>query len=328
MSQKAFVTGASGFVGSHVVHELHAQGWEVHVLARRTSNLEELAGVPFELHFGDVTDADSVFKAMPKQVDAVFHVAASTNFWSRKNEEQIRINVTGTHNMVEAAIDADAGRFIHTSSFVTWGFPGVEVNENSPRDSSSDWINYVKTKHESEFEVLQAAADGWLDAVVLNPANVLGPGDWRNWSRVFRMVDQQKVPGAPPGGGNFCDVREVAKAHVRAFHDGGKGEKYLLGGEFARIVDVLAIAGEMMNKPVPTRPMPAWLLQASARLMTALSLFTGKEPDLTPEAAVMASRDIICNSGKAERELGYRSVPLRTMIRDTIDWMKDRGMLQ
>ena len=141
MSQKAFVTGASGFVGSHVVRELHAQGWEVHVLARKTSNLEELAEIPFELHVGDVTDADSVFRAMPKQVDAVFHVAASTNFWSRKNEEQTRINVNGTHNIVEALIEALDCRFILTYSFVTWGFPGVEVNESIPRVSKSFWIN-------------------------------------------------------------------------------------------------------------------------------------------------------------------------------------------
>lgn len=328
MSRTAFVTGASGFVGSHLVRELHRQGWDIHVLARSTSSLGETEGIPFELHIGDVTDADSIKNAMPEKVDAVFHVAASTNFWSKKNAEQTRVNVEGTRNLLEAAIAAGAGRFVHTSSFVTWGFTDKEINEDSVRTDSSDWINYVRTKHLSEQMVLEAASSGKLDTVVLNPANVLGPGDWHNWSRMFQLIHSKKLPGAPPGGGNFCDVREVAKAHVCAFEQGRTGQKYLLGGEFASIIDAVTIAGELLDRPVPKKPMPAWLLMSAARLMTTLAMIRGKEPDLTPEAAVMTSHDIICDSSRAEQELDYRSVPLRDMIRDTIDWMNEKGLLQ
>ena len=327
MSRTAFVTGASGFVGSHLARELHGQGWRVHLLARPSSSLDGVEDVPCEKHLGDVTDAASVQAAIPRGVDGVFHVAASTNFWSRRNAEQTRINIDGTRNVLEAAIDAGAGRFVHTSSFVSWGFTDTTIDEDSPRTDASDWINYVRTKHRSEQLVLDAAAAGRIDAVVLNPANVLGPGDRHNWSRLFRLVQERGLPGAPPGGGNFCDVREVARAHARAWHDGRCGQRYLLGGEFARIIDVIAIAGEMLDRPVPRRPMPAWALKSSARMMTALAALRGKEPDLTPEAAVMTSHDIRCDSSRAERELGYRSVPLRDMIRDTIDWMKEQGML-
>jgi len=328
MSRTAFVTGASGFVGSHLLRVLHEVGWDLHILARSTSPMEEIEEIPCELHIGDVTDAESVLTAIPDKADAVFHVAASTNFWSKKNAEQTRINVEGTRNLLEAAVSAQVGRFIHTSSFVTWGFTDKEINEDSARTDSSDWINYVRTKHRSEQLVLDAAASGLLDTVVLNPANVLGPGDRHNWSRMFRLINQRKLPGAPPGGGNFCDVREVAKAHVRAFHDGHTGHKYLLGGEFARIMDAVTIAGELLDRPVPKKPMPSWLLMSAARLVTAMAMFTGREPDLTPEAAVMTSHDIICDSSKAERELGYRSVPLRDMIRDTIEWMEEKDLLQ
>lgn len=329
MSRTAFLTGASGFVGSHLVRELHEQGWEeIHVLARATSPMDEIQDYPFKLHIGDVTDRESVITAMPDQVDAVFHVAASTNFWSRKNAEQTRINVNGTRNLIAAAVDAGAGRFIHTSSFVTWGFTDQEINEESERTDSSDWINYVRTKHIAEQLVLESVNAGGLDAVIVNPANVLGPGDRHNWSRAFRMIHLRKLPGGPPGGGNFCDVREIARAHVSAYHKGKRGQKYLLGGEFARIMDVITIAGELLDRPVPARPMPAWLLKAVARLMTGFSMISGKEPEITPEAAVMTSHDIICDSSRAERELGYQSVPLRDMIRDTIDWMRENNQLQ
>ena len=138
MTPRAFVTGASGFVGSHVVRVLHQQGWEVHVLARPTSSLGEIEGIPYHLHEGDVTELGSLEAAIPEGAEAVFHVAASVNFWSRGNDAQTRVNVDGTRNMILAAAGAGVGRFIHTSSFVTWGFPGKEVNEDSPRSDAED----------------------------------------------------------------------------------------------------------------------------------------------------------------------------------------------
>ena len=328
MSPSAFLSGASGFVGSHLLRELHGQGWNVHVLARPTSSLDAIDTIPATIHIGDIVDAESIRAAMPEGIDAVFHVAASTNFWSRNNDTQTQINVDGTHNMIEAAVAAGAGRFIHTSSFVTWGFPGTVFTEQTPRVDTSDWINYVRTKTLAEQAVLKAVEQGRLDAVILNPANVLGPGDWHNWSRLFRMIQQGSLPGAPPGGGSFCDVREVAKAHVKAYHQAGSGEKYLLGGDYATMLEVISMAGEILGKRVPKKPMPAWLLKGWARVVTAIASMTGKEPDLTPEAAVMASQHIVCDSAKAKRLLDYRFTPVRTLIKDTVDWMHTQGMLQ
>lgn len=328
MSLTAFVTGASGFVGSNLVKELHHQGWTVHLLARSTSSLDEIEGTPFTLHTGDITDAASLQGAIPDGVDAVFHVAASTNFWSRNNAQQTRINVEGTANMIDAAIRAGARRFLHTSSFVTWGFQDSKFNEDSPRTDRSDWINYVRTKHLAELQVMDATTEGQLDAVILNPANVLGPGDMHNWSRLFRLVHDGKLPAAPPGGGNFCDVREVAKAHIRAFHDGGTGEKYLLGGHFAQYLEVIGIAGQILDRKVPSSGVPAWLFRSLPYLMTPMSILGGREPDITPESAMMASRDMVCSSEKAKRELGYKAIPVRDMVADTIDWMKTKGLLK
>jgi nucleoside-diphosphate-sugar epimerase len=327
MSLTAFVTGATGFVGSRLASELFSQGWEVHVLARPSSSLKDLGEAPVVVHHGDVADAAGIGKALPAGADAVFHVAASTNLWSRKNADQTRVNVAGTRNMLDAAIAAGARRFVHTSSFVTWGFQDTLITEESPRTGAFDWINYVRTKHESEQLVLDAARSGRIDAVVLNPGNVLGPGDRRNWSRLFRMIRLGKLPGAPPGGGNFCDVGEVARAHIQAWHHGGSAQRYLLGGEFASYLDVIRLAGSILESRVPSGPTPAWLLTAGARLASALAVLTGKEPDITPEAAAVVTHTIRCDSSKAERELGYRSVPLEEMVRETIDWMEGEGLL-
>lgn len=327
MTQTAFVTGATGFVGAHVARELQRQGWAVHVLARPTSSLEDLSDVPVTLHLGDVVDAASVSAAMPRNVDAVFHVAASTNLWSKKNAEQSRTNLDGTRNLLDVAEAAGARRFVHTSSFVAWGFPDREFNEDSPRSNATDWVNYVRTKHLSEQMVLDAAARGRIDTVVLNPGNVLGPGDRHNWSRLFRMVGEGSLPGAPPGGGNFCDVREVARAHVQAWHRGTTGQRYLLGGEFASYLQVISLAGEMLAATVPRKPTPAWILAAVARVQSVLASVTGRKPEMTPEEAAIIAQEIRCDSAKAQRELDYRTVPLRDMVRDTIDWMTEKGLL-
>jgi nucleoside-diphosphate-sugar epimerase len=327
MTLSAFVTGATGFVGTHLVRELANEGWRVTALARKTSPLEDLEGLGIEFRHGDITDRDSLMDAVPDGVDAVFHVAASTNVWSPNNLLQTRINVEGTQNVVDAAMKRRAGRLVHTSSFIVWGFQSEVVTEQTRRLENADWINYVRTKWQAENVIDDAIARG-LDAVILNPAHILGPGDRRNWSRVIRLVDSGSLPGIPPGGGAFSDVQEVAKAHVRAFHAGRKGERYLLGGEETKFIDVIHLAGELLGRSVPRRATPAWLLRAAARLYSFRSMLTRLEPDLTPESAAMITRHIHCDSSKAVNELGYRFTPVRPLLVGTIDWMRQKGLLQ
>jgi nucleoside-diphosphate-sugar epimerase len=328
MSLTAFVSGASGFVGSNLVRALHSRGWAVHVLARPTSSLDEIDAVPVTVHRGDVTDSDSIMKAIPEGVDAVFHVAASTNFWSKNNAGQDRVNIEGTRNMTEAAMARGARRFIHTSSFVTWGFGNKAINEESERSGSSDWINYVRSKHRAEEAVLEAAKKHRLDVVILNPAHILGPGDLHNWSRMIRMANQGKLFAAPPGGGNFCDVREIALAHIQGFHSGRSGQKYLLGGEYSAFVDVVRTTGRILGKRVPRTAAPAWIMKTWGHVNNAAAMITGREPDITPESAAMVSYRMDCDSAKAREELGYRFTPISTLIQDTVDWMKMKGLLQ
>jgi dihydroflavonol-4-reductase len=326
MALTAFVTGSTGFVGTHLVHELVSDGWQVSALVREGSPRDALKDLAVEFRQGDVTDAESILRAMPEQVDAVFHVAASTNVWSGNNAMQTRVNVEGTRHVIHAAEQRGARRLVHTSSFIVWGFRDDRLTEESRRSDNADWINYVRTKWEAELLIDKAIERG-LDAVILNPAHILGPGDRHNWSRVIRLVDSNKLPGVPPGGGAFADVREVARAHVQAFRLGRTGHRYLLGGEDTEFMDVIRLTGEMLGREVPRRPSPAWALKAVARIKQFKSNLNHREPDLTPESAAMITRHIHCDSGKAQRDLGYRFTPVETLLRDTITWMRENKLL-
>jgi nucleoside-diphosphate-sugar epimerase len=225
----AFVTGATGFVGLNLVEALLAEGWRVIALHRAGSDLTYLQRMNAERATGDVTDRESVLRALPEGVDAVYHVAGDTNLWSRRNAAQDRINVEGTRNMVAAALARRARRFLHTSSISAWGMQRGRLDERTPQLGKYSKVNYNRSKHLAEEAVRAGIARG-LDAVILSPGAILGPYDTRNYARIVKMVAAGTLPGVPPGALPFCDVREVAKAHVAAFERGGKGENYLLAG--------------------------------------------------------------------------------------------------
>ncbi|MEM1410739.1 MAG: SDR family oxidoreductase [Pseudomonadota bacterium] len=328
MTQTAFVTGATGFVGAQLARQLAESGWRVIILVRPTSSLQDLQGLELDVRQGDVVDSGSVHAAMPEQVDAVFHVAASTSIWSRERALQERINVEGTQNVLRAAKTRGARRLVHTSSFVVWGFQDHTVDETTPWTGSGDeWINYLRTKRRAEEHVKAAVADEGLDAVICNPAHILGPGDRHNWSRMIRLVQDQKLPGVPPGGGAFADVREVAAAHIKAFERGERGANYLLGGEDIPFLELIALIGDLLDRPVPSAASPAWQLMLAGRVSNFFSRFSGKAPDITSEGAAMISRHIQCDSGRAQAELGYRFTPVRTLLSDSIAWMRAEGLL-
>ncbi|HKJ18473.1 MAG TPA: SDR family oxidoreductase [Xanthomonadales bacterium] len=328
MSLTAFVTGANGFLGSNLVRELDRQGWETTVIVRPTSLLDDIQDIPLKIHQGDIVDVTSVHEAMPRDVDAVFHVAASTNVWAGNNDEQNRINIDGTRNMIEAAITARAGRFIHTSSFTTWGFLEGDINENSPRSRNSDWINYVRSKRIAEDLVKKAVSEQKFEAVILNPGHILGPGDRHNWSRMVKMVATDTLPALPPGGGAFADVREVAKAHITAFHKGENGEHYLLGGDDYSFAEVIGLVGEILGKETPKKPTPSWALRTIAHFNAAVASITRKPPKITPESAAMICHHMRCQSTRAKAVLGYRHTPIRPLVEDTVNWMRQAGLLK
>lgn len=327
MSKKAFVTGGTGFLGGHLISQLLDQDWQVFALHRPggdADGLKQRGAVPVE---GTLHQLESMLQAMPAQCDAVFHLAGNTSMWHKHDEQQNRDNIGGTHCMVRAALEHDARRFIFTSSISAYGRHHSVINEDTPANTDSQ-INYARSKYFSELEVRRGIASG-LDAVVLNPCGIIGAGDTHNWSQMIALIDQGKLPGVPPGGGNFCDVREVAKAHLSAFERGRCGQNYILAGVEASFLELARTISHLLGKRAPRHAMPSLAIKLAGRIYPLLSLFSGEEPSITPEKVEMMTNRVRADGSKAVCELGFDDqVPLQEMLQQCIDWMRDTGRLQ
>jgi nucleoside-diphosphate-sugar epimerase len=326
VARTAFVTGASGFVGLNLVEELLAQGWRVIALHRADSDLKYLRRLPAARAVGDVTHAPSVRRAMPQDVDAVFHVAGDTSLWSGNNAAQDRVNIDGTRNVVGAALEKRARRFVHTSSISAYGLQRGRIDEGAAQRGAESPVNYERSKFLGEEAVRAGMARG-LDAVILNPAGIVGRYDTRGWARLVTMVAAGTLPGVPPGARSFCHVREVARAHVAAVERGRAGENYLLGGTDASFPELVREIGAALGRRVPARATPAWVLRAMGAVSALHGALTGKQPTLTPEAVRMVTGKMSCDSSKAVRELNFRAAPLAEMVADCVRWMTAEGLL-
>jgi len=318
------LTGASGFLGQHVLRELVAAGAEVRALSRREETdavIRKLGGTPVR---ADVTDVASLTAAMTG-VDAVFHTAADTNTWRPHNDAQTRTNVGGAENLLAAAKAASVRSFMHTSSVSAYSHlvHGM-LREDVAQRGGDSWINYERTKFLAE----QAVRAAGIPFIIFQPSHILGPGDTRNWSRLIAMIDQNRLPGVPPGSGAFADVREIAKAQVRAWQREKFGEAYLLGGEHASFLELVTLIGGQLGRKTPKRALPLPLLKIFAQFKYRVSLITRKPPDITPESAMFTCHDLAVDSSKAIRDLDYRATPLPALLADTIAWMRSVQMLR
>jgi len=322
----AFVTGGTGFVGINIVDALLAEGWSVTALHRASADVGELTKRGVALAEGDIVDPASLAAAIPKQVDAVFHAAASLSMWSRRNAEQEVINVGGTRNVVEAARAAGAKKLIHTSSVSVYGLQTGTIDETAEKQGRTSWLGYQRTKYLAEEQVLAGIERG-LPAVIMNPCSIIGAHDETGWARLIRMIAADDLPVVPPGSCSFAPVRAVAAAHVAAIDRGKVGENYLLGGVDDSYLSFVRIAGEQLGRKVPTTPTAPWKIRLVGRILAGVAAVTGKEPRVTPEGAALASRNLFADSSKAKRDLGYETVSLEEMVRESIDWLRGESLI-
>lgn len=319
----AFITGASGFLGGHILAALREAGHEVKALSRRAETdaaITALGAVPVRAALDDVASLQQAMQGC----EAVFHVAADTSMWRPRAAQQTQTNVEGTKNMLRAAEQSGVKAFIHTSSVSAFShLVHGTLEESVPQRGMDSWINYERTKCLGE----QAVRAGNVPWIVFNPSHILGPGDRHNWSRLITMIDREKLPGIPPGLASFADVREIAKAQVRAWQDRRFGQAYLVGGEHITFVDFAHKVGAALGKRTPKGATPAFALMAFARVVDLWSRVTGKEPDMTPEGAMLTCHELRVNSSKAERELGYVQTPVDIVLADTLAWMRAEGMV-
>jgi nucleoside-diphosphate-sugar epimerase len=317
------VTGATGFLGQHLVRELVADGVSVRGLSRSEKGDAAVAALGAQPVRGDLGDADAL-RAATAGTDVVFHTAADTNNWGPGDAAQTETNVGGTARLLAAARAARVSAFVHTSSVSAYShLVKGTLREEVPQRGAESWINYERTKHASERLVRESG----IPFLVFQPSHILGPGDYNNWSNLIRLVDAGKLPGSPPGSGAFADVREIARAQVRAWRLPPRDETWLVGGEHATFLQLIQEAGRQLGRPTPSQAMPAAALRAYARLLDLLSRVTRKRPELTPVAAAFTCQHLSVDSSKAERELGYRSTPLPQLLADTIAWLRAGRLL-
>lgn len=325
---RIMLTGATGFLGGHLLAQLREMGTEVCALVRSPEIAQKLIASGVEAVVGSIDDPQALRAALQAPTDCIFHAAADTSPWRANAARQTQTNVEGARQVLAAAINAGVRRIVHTSSVSAFGQQESVLTEFSPRLGAQSWINYERSKAIAEELVFEADAKNQIEAVVMNPAHILGPGDTQNWARLFLLVDQGQLPGAPPGSGAFADVREVARAHLAAWQCGQRGEQFLLGGEQASFLELVQmIATELGRKP-PQRPLPAVILKTLARFLDALSRVTHREPRLTPESVSFTCHHLRVDSSKAIRELDYRVTPLATLVAGTCAWLRAQELLR
>lgn len=327
MAKTAFVTGGTGFIGLNLIELLVQKGWGVTALHRPTSNLQYLSRFPIKLAEGSITEPESMAQGIPEGTDVVFHVAGDTSFWSKQNARQDAINIDGTRNVVEAAASRGVRTLIHTSSVSAWGRVSGTITEESAMLGKDSWINYERSKHLGELEALKGMERG-MKVVVMNPAVVAGPYDATTWGRLFFLLRDNALPAAPPGTIAVGHVHEVVAAHLAAVTEGRDGQRYILGGPEIDTADFIGEIARVSGITKIPKKAPSFVLKLFGRLSVMAAAWTGKEPDVTPEAAEVTSQTgTHFSSEKATRELGYGARPVEVAVKDNYEWLVKEGLL-
>ena len=325
---KAFVTGATGFVGSHVARLLRERGAELRLLVRASSRRENIADLKGEVVVGDLTDQASLKKGM-QGCEAVFHVAADYRLWVRRPEEMYHANVEGTRSLLEAARECGVCRVVYTSSVATMGFTGngTPCDEDSPVGVRDMVGHYKRSKFMAEQIVLEAGRGG-ADVVMVNPTTPVGEGDIKPTPTGRIIVDflKKKFPAYVDTGLNLVDVLEVARGHIAAFERAKPGERYILGGENLTLKQVFDKLQAITGIPGPKVRIPHAVAMLYATWdQTFTGLVLGREPRATVEAVKMGKKKMWATSAKAERDLGWKSGPVDDALARAVDWFRRNG---
>jgi dihydroflavonol-4-reductase len=333
---KCFVTGASGFIGANLVHELVARGHEVKALLRPTSDSRGLTGASFERVPGDVSDRATLVSAM-KGCDWCFHVAASYHLWLRDYAPMYAANVQGTRNVLEAASEAGCSRIVYTSTVGCIGLPKavngtvVPTDEATPVSETQMSNHYKRSKWQAEQVALELARKG-LPIVIVNPSAPVGPRDVKPTPTGQVIVDflNRQMPAYLDTGLNWVHVRDVATGHILAAEKGRLGERYILGNAEGNwtMKNAFAVLAEVADVPAPRMQVPYALALTAAYANEAISGLTGKPPKAPLAGVRMARYKMFFNPAKAIRELGLPQTPPRQALADAVEWFRTHGFVR
>lgn len=327
---KALVTGATGFLGTHIARELLKDGAAVKVLVRSGSERSNLAGLDVETVQGDLLDRESLAAAV-RGCDTLFHAAADYRLWTKNPAGMYAVNVDGTGNILRAALEAGLEKVVYTSSVGTLGNrgDGTPGDEDTPVKFADMSGHYKKSKFLAERTAEEFISLG-LPLVIVNPSTPIGPLDIKPTPTGKIIVDflSKRMPAYLDTGLNLVAVEECAKGHILAARKGRSGEKYILGGTDITLAGIFKLLEEISGVPAPRIRLPYGPILAAAYINAAFSAITGKEP-LIPLAGVqMAKKLMYFSSKKAKIELGFETTPAYTALERAVEWFRVNGYIK
>lgn len=323
----SLVTGASGFVGSHVARYLLDRGEQVRVLVRPQSSLNAIDGMPLEKVYGDLRNPSSLEPAV-KGVDRIFHVAADYRLGVLNPQEIYDANVAGTRNLLEAAKRAEVRRIIVTSSVATIAVDRGDTLPNEETNAQLEEMigHYKRSKYMAEKEALSAARAG-TPVVVVNPTTPIGPGDWKPTPTGRVIVDflNGRMPAYVETGLNWVPVEDVARGHWMAAEKGRVGERYILGGRNMRLKEILDLLAKISGRPSPRVRLPHAVAMAAGYADQFFSRVLNRQPRIPLEGVRMARHKMFVDCSKASGELGFEAGPIEPALERAVAWFEQNG---
>jgi dihydroflavonol-4-reductase len=326
---KTLVTGATGFLGSHVARQLSERGESVRVLARASSDARALEGIRAERVTGDLRDAASLDRAL-EGITHVYHVAADYRLWARDPREIYESNVNGTQNLLDAARRAGVRKFVYTSTVATIAVRRDAELPNERTKSSLDEMigDYKRSKFQAEQCALSAAESG-LPVVIVNPTTPVGPGDGKPTPTGKIILDflNGRMPGYVDTGLNFVPVEDCARGHLIAAERGRTGERYILGGSNLTLKQLLDMLAAVSGRRAPRWKFPHAVAYAAGCVDLAVSKALGREPRIPLDGVRMARHKMFVDASKAERELGFTRGPIEAALERAVVWYESNGYI-
>jgi dihydroflavonol-4-reductase len=323
---RAFITGATGFVGANLARLLLERGYEVRALVRGESRLDNLQGLGVEPVVGDL--CDPALADLMQDCQVVFHVAAHYSLWQADRDTLYRSNVLGTRNILAAARAAGVERTIYTSSVAAIGVPGDSRIADETYQSSVDKLvgYYKKSKYWAEQEAHAAVQQG-QDVVIVNPSTPIGPWDIKptpTGDIILRFLKRQ-MPFYLNTGLNLIHVRDVAEGHLLALEKGKTGDRYILGNENITLQQMLEMLAEITKIPGPKGTIPAWIPLGVAWIDEQVLARLGKKPSVPLDGVRMSQQLMFYDASKAKQELGLPQTPVRTALEESANWFIEHG---
>ena len=323
------VTGATGFLGSHVARKLVERGERVRILLRKTSRTSNIEDIDAERFYGDTLDIDSVKEAL-KGCDTLYHVAGIVSSKKSDYGRMEEINVKGTFNVFSSALEAGVKKAVYTSSVAAIGVApnGGIANEETPFTLEPMGIQYLNTKYYAEKEALKFYQKG-LPLVIVNPSIVIGPGDiYLSSTALIVWYCKRKFPGYMDGGVNVVDVEDVAEGHILAAEKGRVGERYILGNKNLSIMECFSLLERVTGIPSPKRKVPYFVALTAGFIRERIIRVSSPSFVLQDVDSAKAGRLYwYFDSSKAVRELGFPQTPVEESLKKTIKWFRDNGYL-